>query len=150
MKISEILAPASVVAELGAQNKIEALKELIAALTAAHPTVNQDDYLSILIERERLGSTGVGDGVAIPHGKIRSGKSVQAAFGRSSAGLQFDSIDDRPTHLFFLLMAPESAAGTHLKALAKISRMLKSEQTRAALLGAEDAAQIYKILTTED
>ncbi|MDP8254990.1 MAG: PTS sugar transporter subunit IIA [Candidatus Alcyoniella australis] len=150
MKIAEILAAESVCADLNARGKVEVLKELIQLVAQAHRSINREEYLTILMERERLGSTGVGDGVAIPHGKVRGGNQVIAAFGRSKTGVDFDAIDDKKSHLFLLLMAPDNSAGLHLKALAKVSRMLKRAETRQALMETADADEIYRILTSED
>ena len=124
---SDILTPGSVVADLKADGKVEVLKELLEALAASNPNINKEDFLTILMERERLGSTGVGDGVAIPHGKIHGSGQMMAAFGRKKSGIDFEALDGKSTKLFFLLMAPENSAGAHLKALARISRLLKQE-----------------------
>jgi len=150
MKISDILAPGSVVADLKADGKVEVLKELLDALAASNPNINKEHFLTILMERERLGSTGVGDGVAIPHGKMQGSGQMMAAFGRNKSGIDFQALDGKPTTLFFLLMAPENSAGAHLKALARISRLLKQESLRTSLLEAEDSEEIYRILVTED
>ena len=102
------------------------------------------------MERERLGSTGIGDGIALPHGKLRELKRLLISFGRSINGLNFDSIDEEPAYLFFLLLAPENSAGKHLKALAKISRMLKDGNFRRRLMGAKSRAEVYKIIVGKD
>jgi PTS system nitrogen regulatory IIA component len=103
-----------------------------------------------LEDRERLNSTALGEGVAIPHGKLAGVKRVLAAFGRSSQGVDFSSLDGKPTHLFFLLVAPEDSAGAHLKALARISRLLKDQGFRAKLLRASDARELYRTIREED
>ena len=102
------------------------------------------------MERERLGSTGIGDGVALPHGKLRGLDKLLLSFGRSIDGLDFDSIDERPAYLFFLLLAPENSAGMHLKFLAKISRMLKDGNLRQRLMQAKSREEIYKVITDKD
>jgi PTS system nitrogen regulatory IIA component len=102
------------------------------------------------LERERLGSTGIGDGIALPHGKLRELNKLLISFGRSINGLNFDSIDEQPAYLFFLLLAPENSAGIHLKALAKISRMLKDGNFRRRLMGAKSREEIYKIIIDKD
>jgi PTS system nitrogen regulatory IIA component len=102
------------------------------------------------MEREKLGSTGIGSGVAIPHGKIANLDHIVAAFGRSKAGIDFDSQDGEPTYLFFVLVAPENTAGLHLKALAKLSRLLKDSNFRDRLMKVPDAKAIYQIISEED
>jgi len=104
----------------------------------------------VLLEREKLGSTGVGEGVAIPHGKLPGVSGLLAAFGRSSKGIDFDAIDKRPAQLFFVLFAPENSAGIHLKALARISRLFKSAQFRKAILEAPDRNAVYRLIADED
>jgi PTS system nitrogen regulatory IIA component len=102
------------------------------------------------MERENLGSTGIGDNVAIPHGKLPNINNLYLCFGRSLKGVNFDSMDGKPTHLFFLLMAPENSIGLHLKTLAKISRMLKNSTFRRNLMEAKDTEDIMKLLVAED
>jgi PTS system nitrogen regulatory IIA component len=106
--------------------------------------------MEVLIERERLGSTGIGDGIAIPHGKLANLDELLLSFGRSVSGVDFDSLDGKPAHLFFLVVAPENSAGTHLKALARISRLLKSNVVRRELMEAKDAGGIYRIIEAQD
>jgi PTS system nitrogen regulatory IIA component len=106
--------------------------------------------VQILLDRERLGSTAVDDGVAIPHGRLPGLPALAAAFGRSRAGVDFRSADGKKTHLFFALFAPENSAGTHLKALARISRLCRLPTFRAAILAAPDAAAIFRLLEVED
>src|SRR6516164_5377382 len=117
MKISEILNPESVLADLKGQNKPQILRELATRLTSGRQ-LSVEELTAVLSERERLGSTAIGDGIAIPHGKIRGVDQIVGTFGRKLAGVEFDSLDGNPTHLFFLLVAPEDSASLHLKALA--------------------------------
>ncbi len=126
------------------------MEELCHALAAGHPGLDQDGVLEVLVERERLGSTGIGDGVAIPHGKLADIDNLLLSFGRSRAGVDFDSLDGKPAHLFFLVVAPDRSAGVHLKALARISRLLKSHVVRKELLEAKDAAGIFAIIKAQD
>ena len=104
----------------------------------------------MLLEREKLGSTGIGDGIAIPHGKLKGLDRLVISFGRSRQGIDFDAIDGKPVHIFFLLMAPESSTGQHLKALAKISRMLKDPDFRSDLMAAKSAEEIYRKIAEKD
>jgi PTS system nitrogen regulatory IIA component len=150
MKMSDFLDPRAVVSDLKAANKKEVLEELCTALVSLHPTLDRDRMVGILLDRERLGSTGVGEGVAIPHGKMGDLEGLIACFGRSTRGVAFDAVDDQPVSLFFLLFAPENSAGVHLKALAKISRLLKRPSVREELLQAGSKEDVYAILTRED
>jgi PTS system nitrogen regulatory IIA component len=102
------------------------------------------------LERERLGSTGIGGGIAIPHGKLGALKSLLMAFGRSRKGVEFDAMDGKPTHLFFLLLAPEDSTGAHLKMLARISRSLKNSVFRERLMTAADGRELYMVIQKED
>jgi PTS system nitrogen regulatory IIA component len=104
----------------------------------------------VLAERERLASTAIGEGVAIPHGKLETVSGLLACIGRSRRGVEFDSLDGQPTHLFFVLVAPASSTGVHLKALARISRLFKDEAFRRRLLAAPDAATMFRIVVDED
>ncbi len=150
MKIEDILSEDVVLPELVARTKPDVLVELATALTARHPDLDRVRLVGALEDRERLNSTALGDGVAIPHGKLPGLRRVLAAFGRSRAGVDFQSLDGNPTHLFFLLAAPEDSAGAHLKALARISRLLKDPGFRARLLEAADAHAIWTIIRDED
>ncbi|HIC90554.1 MAG TPA: PTS sugar transporter subunit IIA [Syntrophaceae bacterium] len=150
MKIVDILDEDFVIPDLSATNKREVLKELIAVFSKKYNKLDRESLLAVLLEREKLGSTGIGEGVAIPHGKIGNLECVLLSFGRSKNGIGFDSIDGKPVHLFFLLVAPENSAGLHLKALAKISRMLRNPSLRKDLMGAESREEILQILTQAD
>jgi len=150
MKVADFLDPRAIVTDLCGGNKKEVLEELCRALVAWDPELDQDRMVGILLDRERLGSTGVGEGVAIPHGKMADLGRLVACFGRSAKGVEFEAVDKKPVHLFFLLFAPENSAGVHLKALAKISRLLKRPSLREALLSAEGRDALFAILTRED
>jgi len=150
MKIADFLSPDAVLADLVGERKRDVLGELCGPMAARFPGIGAERLLAVLEERERLGSTGIGDGVAIPHGKLAGLPGLVATFGRSVRGVDFDALDGRPTHLFFALFAPESSAGIHLKALARISRLLKSAELRSRILAARDAAEIFALLTAED
>ncbi|NVM27174.1 MAG: PTS sugar transporter subunit IIA, partial [Desulfobacterales bacterium] len=126
------------------------LEELLESITGQERPLNKGTLLQVLLERERLGSTGIGDGVALPHGKLRGLDNLLLSFGRSIEGLDFDSIDEQPAYLFFLLLAPENSAGMHLKSLAKISRMLKDGNLRQQLMRAKSREEIYKIIIDKD
>ena len=150
MRIEDILAPEMVVAELKATTKAGILDELASLAAPQHPEIDRARLIEALDEREKLTTTALGDGVAIPHGRLPGLRRVFAAFGRSSAGVDFQAIDQKPTYLFFLLVAPEESAGAHLKALARISRLSKDEGFRARLRTAPDADALYRTIREED
>ena len=150
MKLSEIFKPQLIIANLKAHDKKGVLEELSQVITEQNPSLNKGSLLQVLLERERLGSTGIGDGIALPHGKLAELSNLLISFGRSIDGLDFDSIDEQPAYLFFLLLAPENSAGMHLTALAKISRMLKDANFRQRLMGAKSRKEIYKVIMDMD
>lgn len=150
MKILDFLDRRCILANLKATNKKEVLEELAAALVSGQDGLQLQTVVEVLLDRERLGSTGIGDNIAIPHGKLPNLSGLKLAFGRSLKGVDFDSMDGKPTHLFFLLLAPVNSAGQHLKALAKISRMLMSQSFRDSLMKAASEEEIYQLLAERD
>ncbi|HEY5974349.1 MAG TPA: PTS sugar transporter subunit IIA [Geobacteraceae bacterium] len=139
-----------IVPELAATTKAEVLAEFASLVTAGFPELECEVVVRTLQEREKLGSTGIGDGIAIPHGKLKGLERLILAFGRSRTGVDFNSLDGRKVHLFFLLLAPEDASGLHLKALARISRLMKDPAVRTGLMAAADAAAIHVLLREQD
>jgi PTS system nitrogen regulatory IIA component len=150
MKIIELLEKNSILPDMAAITKLAVLEELAATLVPGTEGLDLDTVVEVLMERERLGSTGIGDNVAIPHGKLADLSGLKLAFGRSLKGVNFDSMDGKPSQLFFLLLAPVNSAGLHLKALAKISRMLMSAPFRENLMQAAQKQDIYKLLKEKD
>ena len=150
MRIQDILPPGAVVDGLLAETKEGVLRELSGVVCRRLPALSPDRLTAILMDREGLGSTGIGEGVAIPHGKIPGIDRLVAAFGRSRGGVQFASLDGKPARLFFLVLAPENSAGMHLKALARISRLLKDQRFRERLLAAEGAEGLSQVLREGD
>lgn len=150
MKIRDFFENDSIILELNSKTKVEVLEELTKPLTAKNPALNSNEVVSALLAREKLGSTGIGDGIAIPHGKVKGLDRIVASFGRSTEGVDFDAMDKAPVHLFFLLVAPENTAGAHLKALARISRILKNTGIRKRLMDARTREEIYKLIIQED
>lgn len=150
MKIGDFLNPELILPELAARTKEEVLMELSDRIARNFPRLSAEKLLRILKERERLGSTGIGDGFAIPHGKSNSIDQMIISFGRSRAGIPFDSLDGKPAHYFFVLIAPENSAGNHLKALAKISRFLKNSLFKESLAKAEDREELRKLIQDQD
>ncbi len=149
MKILESLHQDAILTDLISQNKKCVLEEL-AMPVARIAGVDFAELVQVLLERERLGSTGIGMGIGIPHGKMKSLDSLMIGFGRSRKGVAFDSIDGKPVHLFFMLITPENSTGLHLKALARIARMLKNELFKEKLLRAKDRDEIISIIQAED
>ncbi|MGC9966030.1 MAG: PTS sugar transporter subunit IIA [Syntrophobacteraceae bacterium] len=150
MKILDLLSMDSIVPELKGRTKKQVLEELIDAVKQNKPAIDRDRLMKVLLERERLGSTGIGDGIAIPHGKLRDIDDLVLSFGRSSEGIDFESMDGKPVHLFFLLVAPETCAGIHLRALAKIARLLKNGTVRKRLSKVDSREDIFSIIQQED
>jgi PTS system nitrogen regulatory IIA component len=150
MRIQDIIPPEAVVDGLRAETKEGVLRELSEAVCRRLPALSPVRLTAILMDREGLGSTGIGEGVAIPHGKIPGIDRLVAVFGRSHAGVQFASLDGKPARLFFLILAPENSAGMHLKALARISRLLKDQRFRSRLLEAEGAEGLSQVLREAD
>ncbi|MBI3324007.1 MAG: PTS sugar transporter subunit IIA [Candidatus Omnitrophica bacterium] len=152
MKIMEFLDEGAVSCELKADAKEGVIRELVGLLVNAGAIKEKEvsKLVRILLDREALGSTGIGQGVAIPHGKCECVTHLVGAVGISRNGLNFGSLDGEPTRVFFLLVAPEDSAGPHLKALARISRLLKERHFRDRLLAARDEKTLIKILRDED
>jgi nitrogen PTS system EIIA component len=150
MQITDMFKKEYIIEELKAKSKRAVLAELSEIFTRYHTGIQSEAMLEVLLDREKLGSTGIGDGIAIPHGKLKGLDSLVISFGRSREGIDFDAIDGKPVHIFFLLMAPESSTGQHLKALAKISRMLKDPEFRSSLLSAKSSEELYQKIADKD
>ncbi|MCX7816500.1 MAG: PTS sugar transporter subunit IIA [Syntrophales bacterium] len=150
MEIAEMLDRKCILDDMKAATKREVLYELSETLLSIAPDLDIDEVVNVLLEREKLGSTGIGDGIAIPHGKLSRLDRILLAFGRSKQGVDFNAMDGRPVRLFFLLLAPENSVGLHLKVLAKLSRMLKDESFRKELLSAPGSGDIYSIIKARD
>ena len=150
MRIAEFLREDLIFPDLAATDKPGVLGELCAGLARAYPSLSAPRLTETLVEREKLGSTGIGEGVAIPHGKLAGIPGLIAAFARSRRGVDFASIDGKPTQLFFVLFAPDNSAGLHLKALARISRLFKQPSFRQAILAAPGATAIFRLISDED
>jgi len=146
MEIADIVAPEGVIANLKATSKKQALQEL--ARRAAEATgLHERTIFDTLLERERLGTTGVGGGIAIPHGKMPDIDRIFGLVARLERPIDFEAIDERPVDLIFLLLAPENAGADHLKALARVSRLLRDKTIRKKLRGSDDAQAIYALIT---
>jgi len=146
MEIGDLLGPESVIAKLPATSKKQALQEL--AKRAAQITgLHERAVFDVLLERERLGTTGVGNGIAIPHGKLADLTKLYGLFARLEKPIDFDSVDDQPVDLIFLLLVPEGAGADHLKALARVSRLLRDRAICEKLRGSDDSEALYALLT---
>jgi len=150
MKIMDFLNKKAVTANLKSDSKEGIIRELVDILSTASGINEREELVRSVLARESLGSTGIGQGVGIPHAKCSCVKELTAAFGLSQKGVEFDSLDGEPVHIFFLLIAPEESAGPHLKALARISRMLKDKYFRDILKKARDEKEILRIIQEED
>ena len=150
MKIEEILKKESVIADLLADNKIDVIKEMIYRLKENNFIKNEEALFNTLMEREKLGSTGIGENVAIPHGKSNETTEIITVLARSIKGIEFESLDQKPVHFICMVIAPANSTGQHLKALARISRLFKNQGLREGILQAENPDVIYSIITNED
>lgn len=149
MKLKDILKSGAVSGRLKATDKKEVLEELSELAQKAYPELLVKEVMQVLLEREKLGSTGVGNGVAIPHGKVKTLTHIVALFGRSKKGIDFQSHDQKPATLFFVLLAPENVVGSHLQVLARLSRLLKTEEVRNRLFEVSDD-NLFDVLIAED
>lgn len=143
---AELLHKDLVVGNITSTTKAEALAEMLAPLEAVHPEIDRKRAHRILLEREGLGTTGIGDGIAIPHGKLAGLESIVVVAGRSPSGVPFDALDHKPCHIFIMVLAPEDAAGAHLRVLSQISRLLKDQTFRDTFLAASDSSELYGVL----
>lgn len=149
MKIRNVLQKNAILPDLKSRDKKGVIEEL-AVPVAEIANVDHTDLVNVLMDRERLGSTGIGGGIGIPHGKMKNLNTLFVGFGISREGVDFESMDRKPTHIFFLLITPEDSTGLHLKLLARISKILKNESFRKRLLDAAGRDEIFEIIKTED
>ncbi len=150
MKLPEIIEENNIIPELKAKDKKGVLEELAGVISRHESSIDKGALVKVLVERERLGSTGIGDGVAIPHGKMNGVSRPIISFGRSKQGLDFDSMDGQPTHLFFLLIAPEDSSSVHLQVLAKIAKILKNRDFRKKLMEPGTKEELYQTIVQTD
>ncbi len=149
MEINDLLAPDGVTADLKATSKKQALQDL-SRRAAEVSGLHERAVFDVLMERERLGTTGVGNGIAIPHGKLPNLERLHGFFARLGQPIDFQAIDERPVDLIFVLLAPESAGADHLKALARISRLLRDQNVCEKLRGTDNAEALFAILTESE
>ncbi len=150
MKIVDFLKEERIIPKLQGTDKLSVLRELSNVLVASCQVSSAEDLLRILLDREKLESTGIGEGIAIPHGRLKKLKDFVISFGRSVQGVDFDSIDKKPTHLFFLVMAPENSAVNNLKLLGRIVTLLKDASFKKRLMEADSQHELYQYIAEED
>jgi PTS system nitrogen regulatory IIA component len=150
MKIMDYLGEEWVIADLQGTDKASILKELSGVLVKPCKATSGEELLQVLLDREKLGSTGIGEGIAIPHGRLKKLKNFFISFGRSALGVDFDSIDQKPSHLFFLVMAPENSAVDNLKLLSRIVTLLKEPSFKKRLIEAPSRKELFQIISEED
>jgi PTS system nitrogen regulatory IIA component len=150
MKIAGYLKEDWIVSDLQGTDKTSVLRELASVLVKPCQAGSLEDLLRVLLEREKLESTGIGDGIAIPHGRLKKLKEFCVSFGRSAEGIDFDSIDGKPSHLFFLVMAPENSAVNNLKLLGRIVTLLKDPSFKKRLMEAPSQKELFQFISEED
>lgn len=150
MKLLDYLKEEWVISDLQGTDKRSILKELSNVLVKPCQVISVDELLQVLLEREKLGSTGIGEGIAIPHGRLKKLKSFCISFGRSIKGVDFDSIDHLPSQIFFLVMAPENSAVDNLKILGRIVTLLKDTSFKKRLLEAKSQKELFQVIFEED
>ena len=150
MQLSDIINKNNVIPALKAKDKKGVLEELAESMASQELSVEKNALVKILMEREQLGTTGIGDGVAIPHGKLNTIDRPLISFGRSKDGLDFDSMDGQPSYLFFLLVAPDNSSGVHLQILAKIAKLLKNSAFRKELMDAAGREELHQTIIQTD
>jgi PTS system nitrogen regulatory IIA component len=150
MKIMDYLNEEWVIPDLKGTDKGSVLKELSSVLVTPCQMTSVEDLVQVLLDREKLGSTGIGEGIAIPHGRLKKLKNFFISFGRSVKGVDFDSIDRKPSQLFFLVMAPENSAVDNLKLLSRIVTLLKEPSFKKRLMGARSQKELFQIISEED
>ena len=150
MTLLDILSPASTIVDLKGDTKEEIIAELVDSLSASEAISDRDKVLQAVLEREKIMSTGIGDGIAIPHGKSDSVVKLVAALGTQRRGVDFEALDGEPAYVFFLLVSPANVSGPHIKALARISRLLKNDDFKKKLIVASSPEDILSTIQTEE
>ena len=150
MTLLDILSPDSTIVDLKGDTKEEIIAELVASLSASEAISDRDKVLQAVLEREKIMSTGIGDGIAIPHGKSDSVVKLVAALGTQRRGVDFEALDGEPAYVFFLLVSPANVSGPHIKALARISRLLKNDDVKKKLITASSPEEIISAIRAEE
>lgn len=150
MKLSELLSISTIVPDLKSTSKEDVFEEMAGMITRNFPELDKNEIISALLEREKLGSTGIEYGIAVPHAKLKDINSIIIAVGRSRDGIEFQAHDGKLSNFFFVLLSPDSSAGLHLKTLGVLSRIFRNEDVRKKLMDASSAEDIYNIVRTAD
>jgi PTS system nitrogen regulatory IIA component len=150
MNMKDALKQSCIIADLKGATKEEVLTELVTALKNGGAISNIKETVAVVLEREKLGSTGIGEGIAIPHGKLKGIDGILCAFGRSKEGIDFDAVDEKPVRIIFLLLAPIESAGLHIQMLSRISRILRDPSFRKHLTEQGDDRLLYEDIVKED
>ena len=150
MTLLDILSPASTIVDLKGDTKEEIIEELVDSLSASEAISDRDKVLQAVLEREKIMSTGIGDGIAIPHGKSDCVVKLAAALGTQRRGVDFEALDGEPAYVFFLLVSPTNVSGPHIKALARISRLLKNDGFKKKLIVASSPEEILFAIRAEE
>jgi PTS system nitrogen regulatory IIA component len=150
LKIAEILQEQCVVTDIRGKTKKEIITELVEALANARLVKDVEPVVNVVMDREKLGSTGIGNGVAVPHGKLKNINNIMCAFGRSQNGVDFDAVDRAPVHIFFLVLAPEDSASLHLKVLSRITKILRDQSLRKKIIKLSNVHELYMSILEED
>ncbi len=150
MRLTDVLKEDFILMDLKSKRKTELLDEMISSISMQVGGLDKEGVLKTVLERERLGTTGIGNGVAIPHGKVKGFGEIRVFFGRSSKGVDFDSMDKMPVYLFFMILAPENSVAAHLKILASISHLFRNQDLRSSLMEAKSRSEIYRIIAEAD
>lgn len=148
MTLEGVISSACIIADLKAKNKIEAIEEIVSHLERQNLIKSKEEAKKVIMEREKLGSTGIGDGVAIPHGKLDDLESIVCALGVSEEGLNFEAVDNKPVNLVFLILIPKENVSAHLEILSRISRLVRSPQVVRRILREKDPKSIVEIIKT--
>jgi PTS system nitrogen regulatory IIA component len=150
MKIADVLERKTIITNLEAKSKPEVIEELAERISSVFTNINQERLVEVLMEREKLCSTAVDSGVAIPHAKLSGISNIIAGFGRSAEGIDFDSLDAKKTHLFIVVIAPENSTGSHIQLLARISKIFRNPELRAEIMECESQDDIFEAIIRED
>ena len=150
MTLLDILSPDSTIVDLKGDTKEEIIADLVDSLSASEAISDRDKVLQAVLEREKIMSTGIGDGIAIPHGKSDSVVKLVAALGTQRRGVDFEALDGEPAYVFFLLVSPANVSGPHIKALARISRLLKNDDFKKKLITASSPEEIISAIRAEE
>jgi len=150
MRISDYLDVNAIIPNLNSHSKEEVVEEIAAGITKVNPKINTDRLIEVLLEREKICSTALDSGVAVPHGKISGITDIILGFGKSSEGISYESLDNKPSHFFFTLIAPEDSISIHIRLLARISKIFKNPELRSKLSKCKTAQEIYEAIVSED